>query len=174
VNPLWKYPKNLLPSPPAPSSSSSSRTTRSSASTKESENGGKANAVSQGNDKGKEQDQFLPPPSKKSATPTLSVNSSLPSSSSSTSFDSFTSYNDPTKIPIGRDSFRQAIIQRLIPALRAFNPNLILLSTGFDAADGDVGNYRHSFGNLPVKGMDLKQEDFAWATTGIHLSILFS
>lgn len=30
----------------------------------------------------------------------------------------------------GRDAFKQAILQRLIPALRAFSPDLILLSTG--------------------------------------------
>ena len=39
----------------------------------------------------------------------------------------------------GREGYRQGIEQRLIPSLRAFNPSLILLSSGFDAAAGDVG-----------------------------------
>lgn len=51
--------------------------------------------------------------------------------------------------------------------MRAFNPSLILLSCGFDAADGDVGNCRHLPNLDPVRGMDLKAEDFSWATTEI-------
>jgi acetoin utilization deacetylase AcuC-like enzyme len=58
-------------------------------------------------------------------------------------------------------------LQRLIPSLRAFNPNLILLSTGFDAALGDVGNCRHQPNSTPLRGMDLKPEDFSWATSEI-------
>jgi acetoin utilization deacetylase AcuC-like enzyme len=44
---------------------------------------------------------------------------------------------------------------------------LILLSSGFDAADGDVGNCKHIPSSLPMKGMDLKPEDFSWATTEV-------
>ena len=46
----------------------------------------------------------------------------------------------------GRLAYRQAIQIRLLPALRAFNPDLILISAGFDAAKGDVGNARHERG----------------------------
>lgn len=70
----------------------------------------------------------------------------------------------------GRDAYRQAILQRLIPSLRAFNPDLILLSTGFDPADGDVGNirnYRSDKDFKTLKGMDLTPEDFAWVTSEI-------
>ncbi len=79
----------------------------------------------------------------------------------------------------GRDAYRQAIIQRLLPALRAFNPSLILLSTGFDPASGDVGNTRnapittvlpdgtsHTVSESAV-GMDLTCEDFAWVTSEV-------
>jgi acetoin utilization deacetylase AcuC-like enzyme len=76
-------------------------------------------------------------------------------------------YRYQSKLAIGREAFRQAIVQRLIPSLRAFNPSLILVSSGFDAADGDVGNCRHQPNTVPVKGMDLKSEDFSWATTEI-------
>lgn len=62
----------------------------------------------------------------------------------------------------GREAYRQAISLRLLPALRAFNPNLILLSTGFDPAVGDVGNARNG-----EPGMDVRVEDFEWATTEI-------
>eukprot|EP01038_Epipyxis_sp_PR26KG_P004993 gene4993-6978_t len=67
----------------------------------------------------------------------------------------------------GRDAYRQAIAQRLIPSLRAFNPDLILLSTGFDGATGDVGNMRNYIGQPPEKGMNLSPQDFAWATSEI-------
>ena len=36
----------------------------------------------------------------------------------------------------GRLAYRRAIVQRLIPALRAFSPGLILISAGFDGAQG--------------------------------------
>lgn len=42
-----------------------------------------------------------------------------------------------------------------------------MLSSGFDAADGDVGNCRHQPNTIPAKGMDLRSEDFAWATTEV-------
>jgi acetoin utilization deacetylase AcuC-like enzyme len=66
----------------------------------------------------------------------------------------------------GKDAYKQAISQRLIPALRAFSPDLILLSTGFDAAEGDVGNVKNEVpaGGI-AKGMDLRPIDFEWTTT---------
>jgi len=66
----------------------------------------------------------------------------------------------------GKDAYKQAISQRLIPALRAFSPDLILLSTGFDAAEGDVGNVKNEVPSGGIaKGMDLKPIDFEWTTT---------
>eukprot|EP00605_Chrysophyceae_sp_TOSAG23-4_P001803 GSChrysophyteH1.ASY1.ANO1.1993.1 assembled CDS len=62
-------------------------------------------------------------------------------------------------------AYRQAIIQRLLPSLRAFNPDLILLSTGFDPALGDVGNSKTSGDN--EGGMDMTPEDFEWVTSEI-------
>lgn len=64
----------------------------------------------------------------------------------------------------GRVAYRQAIQDRLLPALRAFNPDLILISAGFDAARGDVGNARHERGGRERMGLDLEPEDFAWST----------
>lgn len=59
------------------------------------------------------------------------------------------------------------ISQRLLPSLRAFNPNLILISMGFDAAMGDVGNQKYSARNGVEIGMNLLDEDFEWATSEI-------
>ncbi len=64
----------------------------------------------------------------------------------------------------GRGAFRHAITSRLLPSLRAFNPDLILLSTGFDAAKGDVGNTKQG----KSTGLDLLPEDFSWVTERIQ------
>jgi acetoin utilization deacetylase AcuC-like enzyme len=63
----------------------------------------------------------------------------------------------------GRHAYRQAIQNRLLPALRAFNPDLILISAGFDAARADVGNARHERSGERM-GLDLEPEDYAWTT----------
>lgn len=70
---------------------------------------------------------------------------------------------------MGREAYRRAIQQRLIPSLRAFNPSLILLSTGFDALNDDVGNCKHTQGPkaVPQRGMDLGVADIAWVTTEV-------
>lgn len=54
-----------------------------------------------------------------------------------------------------------------MPALRAFNPELILLSTGFDALAQDVGNSR-TLPRTTAYGMDLTPEDFYWVTQEIQ------
>lgn len=66
----------------------------------------------------------------------------------------------------GRTAYRQAIQNRLLPALRAFNPDLILISAGFDAAKGDVGNARHEKDRERM-GLDLEPEDYSWTTRKI-------
>lgn len=70
-------------------------------------------------------------------------------------------------IATGRETYRRAIQQRLLPALRAFNPDLILISLGFDASRGDVGNARHYAGGKEAAGIDLEPEDYAWTTRKI-------
>lgn len=68
-----------------------------------------------------------------------------------------------TSASSGRLAYRQAIQNRLLPALRAFNPDLILISAGFDAARLDLGNARHERGGERM-GLDLEPEDYAWTT----------
>lgn len=73
----------------------------------------------------------------------------------------------------GREAYRKSIQQRLLPALRAFNPDLILLSIGLDACKGDVGNARHYRNGRQVQGIDLTPEDYAWTTQKVRrVSIL--
>jgi len=66
-----------------------------------------------------------------------------------------------------REAYRRAIQQRLLPALRAFNPDLILISLGLDASGKDVGNARHYRNGKEMQGIDLKPEDYAWSTRKI-------
>ena len=49
---------------------------------------------------------------------------------------------NPERATVGRLALRRIVAQRLVPALRAFDPDLILVSAGFDGAAGDVGNTR--------------------------------
>lgn len=70
---------------------------------------------------------------------------------------------------VGRLAYRRAILHRLLPALRAFNPDLIILSTGFDAARGDVGNARHYVDGTEAMGLDLEPEDYAWTARKVSL-----
>lgn len=51
------------------------------------------------------------------------------------------------------DPFRKAWEMRILPALDAFAPDLLLVSAGFDAHRAD-----------PLAGLELEEEDFAWVT----------
>lgn len=53
----------------------------------------------------------------------------------------------------GSHEFRELWTQRLLPALHAFNPQLVLVSAGFDAHRDD-----------PLADLRLGREDFAWIT----------
>lgn len=58
-------------------------------------------------------------------------------------------------LPKGCDSgrFRTAVQTRIIPALRQFSPELLLISAGFDAHRDD-----------PLSEINLLEDDFAWIT----------
>lgn len=76
------------------------------------------------------------------------------------------------KSNMGKAAYRRAIQNRLLPSLRAFNPDLILISSGFDAAKGDVGNARHYVAGKEKVGLDLEPEDYAWTTRKVRISLL--
>lgn len=69
-------------------------------------------------------------------------------------------------VPRGRVAFRHAVRQRLLPSLRAFNPDLILLSAGFDGGGVDQGNVKLVDETRP-NGLDLEESDFAWLTSAV-------
>ena len=62
--------------------------------------------------------------------------------------------------PRGREGWRAALQTRIAPALEAFQPDLLLLSVGFDGAMGDIGNTNEH----EKPGLDLTPPDFEWAT----------
>jgi len=64
--------------------------------------------------------------------------------------------NVPLPPGTGSDAWRAAMSGSLLPALRAFEPDLILISAGFDAHAAD-----------PLAQMRLTTEDFAWGTARI-------
>ena len=61
----------------------------------------------------------------------------------------------------GRIGFRQQMTQRVLPALRAFSPDIIFISAGFDGGKHDIGN-RQGGRRQGVIGMDLLPLDYAW------------
>jgi acetoin utilization deacetylase AcuC-like enzyme len=62
-------------------------------------------------------------------------------------------FNAPLSPGDGTAEFKQAFRQVILPAVRAFKPDLILISAGFDAHRRD-----------PLAEINLEAEDFAWAT----------
>jgi acetoin utilization deacetylase AcuC-like enzyme len=62
-------------------------------------------------------------------------------------------YNAPLRPGDGGPVFREAFQSRILPSLKNFSPDLILISAGFDAHESD-----------PLGGLRLKEEDFGWVT----------
>jgi acetoin utilization deacetylase AcuC-like enzyme len=61
--------------------------------------------------------------------------------------------NAPLRAGEGSDEFRDAFESALLPRIDAFQPDLIVISAGFDAHWRD-----------PLANINLKEADFAWAT----------
>jgi acetoin utilization deacetylase AcuC-like enzyme len=61
--------------------------------------------------------------------------------------------NVPLSPLAGSEEFRQAMAERILPALDRFRPELILISAGFDAHWLD-----------PLGSLNFTDEDYAWAT----------
>ena len=61
--------------------------------------------------------------------------------------------NAPLRPGDGAEAFRDAFENRILPRLAEFQPELIIISAGFDA------HYRD-----PLANINLDEEDFAWAT----------
>jgi acetoin utilization deacetylase AcuC-like enzyme len=69
-------------------------------------------------------------------------------------------HNNVLNVPLAPGSgsavFRRAMSERVLPRLAAFEPQLLMISAGFDAHAGD-----------PLAGLAFEDEDFAWATEEI-------
>ena len=70
------------------------------------------------------------------------------------------SMSSPRVCGCGRAEWRSALAQRIVPALRAFSPDLILLSAGFDGACNDIGNSKLDSKEKYHQGLDLTAADF--------------
>ena len=68
--------------------------------------------------------------------------------------------------PRGRAAFRASVTDKLLPRLRTFSPDLLLISAGFDGAAGDDGNAQDDVG-----GLDLLDDDFRWITTRLCAAV---
>ncbi len=62
-------------------------------------------------------------------------------------------FNAPLSGGAGGEQMRQVYEERLLPAVSEFNPDLLLISAGFDAHVDD-----------PLGGLAFREEDFAWVT----------
>jgi acetoin utilization deacetylase AcuC-like enzyme len=65
-------------------------------------------------------------------------------------------WNAPLREGDGGGPFRAAWTERILPALDAFRPDIVLVSAGFDAHAGD-----------PLGGLKLVADDFGWVTSRI-------
>jgi acetoin utilization deacetylase AcuC-like enzyme len=61
--------------------------------------------------------------------------------------------NVPLAAGAGSAEFRAAFVDRILPALRAFEPEFVLVSAGFDGHRDD-----------PLAQLELCEDDFAWVT----------
>ena len=61
--------------------------------------------------------------------------------------------NIPLAAGEGSEAFHAAVVDRWLPALEAFQPELILVSAGFDAHRED-----------PLAGLKFTEADYAWVT----------
>ena len=72
-------------------------------------------------------------------------------------------------VTVRRVAFRHAVRQRLLPSLRAFNPDLVLLSAGFDGGVTDQGNVKLIDPTRP-QGLDLENGTYPPSFVGRHVA----
>jgi len=65
-------------------------------------------------------------------------------------------WNAPLRAGDGGEAFRQAVESRILPSLRNFGPDLVLISAGFDAHEAD-----------PLANLRLVESDFLWVTEAL-------
>jgi acetoin utilization deacetylase AcuC-like enzyme len=65
-------------------------------------------------------------------------------------------FNAPLRPGDGGEPFREAMESRILPALKNFGPDVVVISAGFDAHRDD-----------PLANLQLVESDFAWATRAL-------
>ncbi len=65
-------------------------------------------------------------------------------------------FNAPLRPGDGGEPFREAMELRILPALKNFGPDVVVISAGFDAHRDD-----------PLANLQLVESDFAWATRAL-------
>lgn len=65
-------------------------------------------------------------------------------------------FNAPLRAGDDGERFREAMRSRILPSLNAFEPDLLIISAGFDAHHKD-----------PLASLELTEEDFVWATLNL-------
>ena len=60
----------------------------------------------------------------------------------------------------GREEWMRHLRERVLPPLRAFKPDLLIISAGFDAANHDVGNQGHDRRGQRLAGINLQPDDY--------------
>lgn len=68
-------------------------------------------------------------------------------------------FNAPLRAGDGGEEFRDAFESRILPALDAFAPDLLIISAGFDAHEAD-----------PLANLELVEGDFMWVTEQLTAS----
>jgi acetoin utilization deacetylase AcuC-like enzyme len=65
-------------------------------------------------------------------------------------------FNAPLAPYAGSEEFRKAVSDVILPGLNAFRPELLLISSGFDAHEAD-----------PLANLRLHEDDYAWVTAAL-------
>ena len=60
----------------------------------------------------------------------------------------------------GREAWMKAVKERIVPAIRAFGPNILIISAGFDAAETDLGNVGVDRRGERKPGVNLTPKDY--------------
>ena len=60
----------------------------------------------------------------------------------------------------GREEWMARLRERVLPPIRAFRPDLLIISAGFDAANHDVGNAGVDRRGQRLPGADLQPDDY--------------
>ena len=82
-------------------------------------------------------------------------------------FDPIWVTSNGSTVSSNREKVLHIIKTQIVPLIASFRPDIILMSTGFDGANGDVGNCLHEHGKVSLHGTDLSPQDYGEITKRI-------